>query len=200
MIQCLPVRLSRISKDNGAPIMSIGIRPSLSGFRFPVCLGLLLVTACLAPAFAQGRSETLIRRLQDKDPQVRQAAIKEVKTLGGEAQTVVPMLVGMLKGPEEDQRATAAEALGNLGAGAGTATPALIEALKDPAASVLRHSAFAIGQVGVEARSAAPALGALLKDSNALVRANAAFALGRVGEAKSHLPSLMELLKDPNEN
>src|SRR5262245_42861046 len=102
--------------------MSTGIRPSLSGFCFPVCCGLLLVTSCFSPGFAQGRSETVIRRLQDQDPQVRQAAIKEVKTLGGEAQTVVPALVGLLKAPDEELRATAAEALGNLGTGAGTAT------------------------------------------------------------------------------
>ncbi|MEO6725338.1 MAG: hypothetical protein ABIP14_08550, partial [Blastocatellia bacterium] len=66
--------------------MKIRIELSLHGVLFSFCVAILLFSRTFPPVFAQDKNESqtqaLVQQLQDKDKQVRLAAIKEAKKLG----------------------------------------------------------------------------------------------------------------------
>src|SRR5262249_46399239 len=120
-------------------------------------LGLLCLTGS---AFADEEVTTLIKRLKDKDVDVRSGAAFALGELGEEAKEAVPALIQALQDADRNARFWSAEALGKIGA---PAVPALAEALKDKNAGVRYGAAYALAKMGAEAKAAVGALSDALK-------------------------------------
>jgi HEAT repeat protein len=143
------------------------------------------------------------KRLKDRDPAVRVAAIRDAS-----GSVDMDDVIEALADEDADVRLVAALELRQRGPEAAKATPALIEALADRHPGVRREAAEALCWIGPKS---GPALYEALKDPNPRVRAGAALALGDIGnhmggkrarpreEVKIIEPILKELLQDEDE-
>ena len=162
--------------------------------RFLIAVALVLGGCGKPEVVYQGRPlSSWVAQLKEKDPAVRQDAVRALGVIGAEA---VPRLAEALADDNRDARTAAADALGSMGPDAKAAVPALNAALHDADSGVRRHAAFALGIIDPQDRSVVPALVESLKDGDLEVRRLAAVALGRLGrEAKAAVPALNEAMK-----
>ncbi|MFO1338749.1 MAG: serine hydrolase [Burkholderiaceae bacterium] len=140
---------------------------------------------------------TLVQRLRDEDPLVREQAAAQLGRLGPQAAAAVEPLVAALGHEDPYLRGAAAVALGQIGA---AAVPALAQALGRDDAEWRRSAAIALGRLGAPAVEALPALVRLLADPSAPVRQVAAVTLGGLagldGVAQAAAPALTRCLSD----
>jgi len=150
-----------------------------------------------------------IKRLGDKDVDVRVHAAWTLAEMGPRAKDAVPNLIEALEDESTYMRVRAVEALGKIGPYAKAAVPALIETLGDTSrenwnedlllwSGPALEAAIALGKIGEHA--AVPALTKVLKDEKEVVsvRGAAAVALGTIGD-KASVPILCKTLNDEKE-
>jgi predicted Zn finger-like uncharacterized protein len=106
--------------------------------------------------------------LQDRDPLIRQMAVKCLNTICEEAKT------GQVSFVEKEKRPVAASIT--------SAVPPLTEALKDSDADVRGLAARTLGTIGQDAKAAVPVLVKSLKNADPRFRVDAAYALMEIGE------------------
>jgi HEAT repeat protein len=162
----------------------------------------------IAPT-AKSSIPPLARLLEDREPQVRLAAVTTLAILlasedtPSEATPAVPSLTKLLDDELCETRQAAADCLAIIGPEAKSAIPPLIGLLKDEHAMVRAAAASALGEIfalsakGAEVPAAVSGLASLLEDKDSTVRRAAATALRHLGsEAKSSIPALTRLLGD----
>jgi HEAT repeat protein len=130
----------------------------------------------------------LLAALDDKDPNIRSAAIESLGEVGAGASAAVPRLSEFLKG--QGERAVVIQALGRIGPGASAAVPVLIQELRTAHHGDRESAAEALGRIG--AAEAVHALADATRDPVADVRWYALNALARVGLES---PEAMEALR-----
>ncbi|MFQ5794145.1 MAG: HEAT repeat domain-containing protein [Candidatus Bipolaricaulia bacterium] len=145
----------------------------------------------------------IVDMLEIPDVDVRVTAIRALGAMGEVAKNQAPMLVDLLKDPDEPGlvRFVAAEALRAMGEAAKDQAPMLVDLLNDlnEDVSMRAAAAKALGAMGEAAKDQVPKIANLLNDPNASVRAAVAEALGAMGEAaKDQVPKIANLLNDPN--
>lgn len=113
--------------------------------------------AAAVPALAEAGAN-------DPDLQVRKAAILSLGRVGGQGESAVQALIGLLEDGNVSIRKTALESLAQLGPGAKKAVSAVAKRLKDDNPEVRREAAEVLEQIGPAARAAIPALRAALAD------------------------------------
>jgi HEAT repeat protein len=182
--------------------------------------GLLFDRECLA-AQSQDQVPTLLSQLQDKNPEVRIAAIRRLAQLQ-DRRAVAPLIETISRDSDPEVRRSAAYGLGQLKDG--RAIEPLIGSLKDEHPEVCINAIFSLVQVGdgkrLDAliaslahqnlhvcRAAAVGLALLgdkravdpliraLKDQRITVRSGAAFALGFLSDKRA-VPALLSTLQD----
>ncbi len=166
-------------------------------------LGLSLL-ACLG---CRERVETLVSRLNDNDPAVREEAARKLGLIRRGMSNLpsdpadrdaIAALERLLNDDDVGVRQSAAEALGRIGPAAKSTIPALIRALADKESCVRSSAVLALGDMGALAKQAVPALLKVLKgDSNAYTRAFAAEALAEIDPYDSKIAAaLREAVND----
>lgn len=117
----------------------------------------------------------LIALLNDRNADVRHAAVYVLAELGPLSREVLPALIKCLKDPDSLIRLDAAWALGYIHADAADCVPALVEFLeKNRNKQILRDTAMeALGQFGARATPAVPALRSFLNHADADARETA---------------------------
>ena len=132
----------------------------------------------------------LIQALDDKDKDVRKAAVEALAVIG--AVSVAP-LVEVLDRKESSvsARTAAVEALRKIDDA--RCAEYIIRALEDDQAQVRWHAAFALGEM--ECQEAVDPLIRALADEHHWVRFNVVFALQRVGDPKA-VDALVQILSD----
>lgn len=141
----------------------------------------------------------LIKKLKDKDPDVRRQAASALAEAGADAKPAVAVLTQSLKDSDVFVRRFSAQALGNIGSDASAAIPALRAVLNNPKESkeVQEAATAALGKMG---KSGVETLIATLKNSSKdpEVRLKAAESLGQMGQdARSAIGALVDVLKAP---
>jgi len=151
-------------------------------------------------------------------------AINDLIELGRELNSIIPILINMLKSDNEQHNSVAESQLIKIGQESSVyvaklleedkvdtrrlaasiltsinlqaeVVPYLIIVLKDTSYEVRWYATIALGSMGIEAKDAIPALIEVLKDTSPGICAYAAFALGSMGiEAKDAIPTLLEIL------
>ncbi len=141
------------------------------------------ILACLALAQLgdSGVTRPLFEVFQSGRSRVADAAGRALWQMGANAKDVVPALIPLLKGPENESGRVRALLLwfGPL------AVPALIAALKDDEPAIRQAAAETLGQLGPVAREAAPALAGTLQDKTPVVALAAAVALTRIDPTRA---------------
>jgi HEAT repeat protein len=115
----------------------------------------LLVSLAIVLAGCGPSAGERIEQLRSKDSAQRLHAVKALGERGGEADVVVPALVGALKDPDAFVRRDAAQALGKIGPQARTAVAALLAARKDKNVRVRLEASNAVKRIDPEAASRA---------------------------------------------
>ena len=148
-----------------------------------------VVCSMLASPKLSPRAQHLLSELRERDPGVRQSAIRELGAMDADGVTALALAIAD-SGPGGNTPISwndAASALQNLGP---EAIPALTKAMRHDNYQVKKFAAVGFGKVGAPA---IPALTAALKDRNKDVRSSAAFAFSVMGpEAKPAIPALRE--------
>jgi HEAT repeat protein len=134
----------------------------------------------------------LIKKLDDKDNEVRRAAAKELSESGKDAKPAVKALAKRLKDKDLYVRRYSAQALGNIGPDAREAIPALSAALNDDKPQVRQAAVQALARLG---SAAVPALTRAMRTGTGDIQEQAVAALGKAG--KAGLPALRELIASP---
>ncbi len=94
----------------------------------------------------------------------RASSFTILNSLGPEARTAVPELLGLLKANDLQVAGNSIQMLGSIGMGAAPAIPAILEAMKHKATSW--HVAVPVlGRLGYRAKEAAPSLTSDIIDS-----------------------------------
>lgn len=140
----------------------------------------------------------IVKRIQSKDTNVRDAAARAMTDEMITAETVGPAFRKALEGIDDpDQLMEIANALATTGK---KIVPACIRALEEK--RKLRFYALQVLiQVGPDAQDAVPALIKTLADPDATLRHEAEFALGAIGpKAVAAVPSLIKSLTDQEDN
>ncbi len=131
----------------------------------------------------------LTKALENKDPQVRAAALRGLVGLVTEPANLVPVLTEIV-GKKEQDAALTAEALGAAAHLGEVAMPVLVEALKQPEGR--GRAAVILARLGSKADAAVPALGAALVDKDPEVRREVLFALAALGEKAAPAQAAIE--------
>jgi HEAT repeat protein len=130
-----------------------------------------------------------IREFQDRDPSIRENALRAVPHFGLEGRKALPGLIEELHSTDSGIRANAANAVGVLGLdekNLKAGVTGLTRLLKDSQAVVRFQAATALGQIGPAANDALPTLASVGKDSTSWeIRKAVAFALGAVGQDRN---------------
>jgi len=147
----------------------------------------------VAPLKLQAAVAPLIENLKHSERQVRAQAADALRSIGADASTAEPALIGALRDREQMVRSRAALALRDIHPKSEQVVPALVAALGDDNSDVRRSAAQALGNLGMKARSASAALLPVLQDKVPSVADSAAAALGEIGgNAKEVVPALLE--------
>ena len=95
----------------------------------------------------RGCLPSLIAALKDPDARVRELAAQAIGTIGPDATSAVPALIGLLGNAEEGSRISALIGLTGIGRPAHETLPAIRKALSDPSAVVRRFAQEAISTI-----------------------------------------------------
>lgn len=133
--------------------------------------------------------------IADSDPAIRATG---VGMLGARPTSdVVPVLLGLLKDPEESVRAQVTYALRDRRPDSDEVIDALIETLSDPSAIVRVGAAEALGEIGAPAARAAPSILKLATGGDTWSRTAALGAIEQMGAAAGAVvPQLIPILGD----
>ncbi|MGJ8655826.1 MAG: HEAT repeat domain-containing protein [Akkermansiaceae bacterium] len=131
-----------------------------------------------------------LRLLEDKDPWVRKAAVRNISRTPGNA--TVTFLVKMLEDEEPAVREQAVRSLGEMKAA--SSADALKECLSDMNHGVRYQATLALGEIKQHAQHVAR----LLNDENVVARRGATIAMGLMGESR-YIENLRPLLSDEDE-
>jgi HEAT repeat protein len=155
----------------------------------------------LAEEMARAGIAPLIEALRNKNPEIRQSAVKQ---LGGRSRVAVQALCGALDDEESAVRREAAWSLLQivmLGDNTGFPVSRLIDALADPDADVRWKAAAALEALGTSASEAiGPLLKVLKSDPESRPRGNAAAALAKISNGSTVVRTLVEVLSDGDNN
>lgn len=149
---------------------------------------------------ASAATGVLCQALTDHSPEVRGAAIQAIEQIGPSAAQSVPILVKIVRGPNESlprgsARQMAASALGHMGEKGAAAVPALNDLLTEQFIRVT--AANALKRIGPAAAPAVPNLITMLDSADWIDREAAASCLAQLGSAaKSALPKLKTCTMD----
>ncbi|HAZ48609.1 MAG TPA: hypothetical protein DDW76_22940 [Cyanobacteria bacterium UBA11369] len=140
--------------------------------------------------------DKLLEQCRDGNPISQAPALQELVDL--KASVAVPVILDLLKSPDEGIRFCAAEALGDLGVKEiESVGPALINLLADPEGLVRSGATDSLGILGYKpARKPVESL--LLTDPDPMVRASAAETLGDLGDLDA-VESLKLSIQDADE-
>ena len=164
-------------------------------------LVLLCISACDDPpppgdpASTEVQSENTQRhppeywaaRLTSASAATRREALAQLGTYGVEASEYGPIIIPLLRDPDEKTGFTAAWALAHLGMGA---HPLLIDRLESNSPIERERAAYGVGEIGPAAAAAAERLQDLAQDPNPRVRNMADWALNQVASRR--------MVSDPN--
>jgi HEAT repeat protein len=182
----------------------------------PILLWLMFVLGC-----GRDTADRLLAQLGDADPQVRQAAARQLAQMPGHSQRVIDALSQAGANSDVEVRAIAVDALGKKGVEAREVYPALRQALADSQENVRLKAGLAIhaiapndasfrpvlleslragdgpiflevGRMGADGRWAAPTLVALLSDRRASIRALSANTLGQIGDSSPEVQKALQ--------
>ncbi len=138
--------------------------------------------------------------LKDNSSSVRGSALYALALVGPKASLVLPQLIEILDGPNENlgrggNKYLAVQVLASLREAASPAVPQLRSLLKEE--HLQQTAAYALGRMGKKAAPAVPDLIELLYNPYYDIREAAANALGNIGPpARSALPALREAAQD----
>jgi HEAT repeat protein len=130
-----------------------------------------------------------VREFQDRDPSIRENAVRSIPHFGPEGRKALPSLIEEFHTTDSGIRANAANAVGLLGLdekNLKAGVTGLTRLLKDTQAVVRLQAVTALGHIGPAASDSVPALATAGKDPTSWeIRKAAAFALGAVGQDRS---------------
>jgi hypothetical protein len=135
------------------------------------------------PNQAQVVAPVLVKAVQESDCGVRMLVVKalaHVDLQTGLRAGIMPVVIEILKNPNDQVAYKAAELLGEMRAEPALAVPALAEAVQGTNALVASTSARALARFGEQARAAIPALRKALEHPHSGVRREAANALKQI--------------------
>ena len=140
-----------------------------------------------------------------KDYSQRQYLYMAIRHFGEKAKDAVPLLIPLLKIPDQHERHQAVSTLGAIGPAAAAAVPSLIDLLNNKKSDDWWVVAPNLGAIGPKAKAAVPVFIDMLKKKKPVYvngvgdyvpAVAAAKALGDIGpEAKTALPALREILQ-----
>jgi HEAT repeat protein len=155
------------------------------------------------PAPVRAALGDLLFLCEDKDSEVRRAAVKELTRVvePQDLKVALAILQGVLADRDLEIKRNAALALANIGGKeTAAAVPILVDALRRGDLELRRQAAAGLRNIGEAAASAVPDLLQTLRDPDEELRKNSAFALGGIGpKAEKAVPALVALLTDPKE-
>lgn len=162
-------------------------------------LGIVASLLLLALSADAADVSELIKKMKDKDPDVRRQAASALAEAGADAKPAVTVLTQSLKDSDVFVRRFSAQALGNIGPDAAAAIPALKAVMMNAKESkeVQEGAAAALGKMG---KGGVDSLVAALKDTNKdpEIRLKAAESLGQMGaDARGAIGALVDALKTP---
>jgi HEAT repeat protein len=141
----------------------------------------------------------LVNALRDKDPKVRQEAIRAVGQLGTAARAAIPAVIELLNADDGYERVLAAEALAYLEARSPAAISALVKIMAERDLGLGGQAIAALGRIGPSAEAAVPALTEAVRSTDPAFRIEAALALAQVKpDPQAILPVLVEVFQDRN--
>lgn len=153
----------------------------------------------LNPEIGGKTLDQLIKEIEDRDPSVREHAIKMVAMLGPQAKRAAPALIRQMRAPNDLSPMTnAAIAIGLIlpddPKHQKDAISALMELLGSSQGIIRLQAATSLGNIGPPARSATGRLTGMIRDQFSWeIRKAAAYALGRVGVDENSLPDIRAL-------
>jgi HEAT repeat protein len=151
----------------------------------------LVVLVLFASTSAAADVDELIKKLGNRDNEVRRSAANDLRELGKDAKPAIKALTKALRDRDLFVRRWSAEALGKIGPDAKDAIPELSKLLNDRDKAVRQSAVKAIGQMG---EAGVPALARALKGGTSDVKENAVNALGEVGPVA--VPALSDAIRD----
>jgi HEAT repeat protein len=148
----------------------------------------------IAPEWAEKSVPLLAKLLDERDRDLRRAALVHLHHAGPAAQGIELRLVEIMKRDDDGTcRTLAAEALATFAPDSPNVIGELVKALDDLEGLPARQIIGALGRCGARAKDAVPRLIQILGDEDAPHRWDAAGALGAIGpEAKAAIPALMD--------
>jgi hypothetical protein len=207
------VFLGGIRLDKGKPKGRRGVAALIA---LPVALAIdaVAIVGCFAAAAGGGggdieietprfmfRLPRLVDQLYDRDPRLRQKAMRELLRFGTHAKIAVPRVRELLKDPYPGIRVAASAMIEKLcPRDPGWAKTQVIDLLASPDPRVRRLTIALMHnpQYRPEPTQCMVALISTLRDPDYHVRTSVARLLGRLGaEAESAIPALTERLRDP---
>jgi HEAT repeat protein len=139
---------------------------------------------------------SLVERLHDESPSVRDAAIRAIREIGVHDLTAIASLAALLADRDREIRASAAQTLARFG---GDSVPSLLLPFADPDPKVRELAATVLRAIGPDAELAVPALTGRLCDPAVSVRSAAVLALRDIGTRDaSAIFGLAVRLHDPD--
>jgi len=140
---------------------------------------------------------SLVKALQDKDPEVRRQAAWAICNHVPRLRELLPVLMNAAKDEDADVRASVLSTMEIVDSENPEVFKALLSCLNDPAAVVRRSCAYCFWRMGARAAQATEPLVKLLEDKDPGTRREAMNALIKIGSLTSkHVPQLTKLLTD----
>lgn len=150
-------------------------------------VGLILLAGCAlwasaAPCAQADEAEVtaLVESLDTATGKQLYAAVDGLGSIGPDARSATPKLVGLLGDEDPEIRWRAARALGAIGVDAAAAVPELTKALGDEKPLVRAQAAYALGHMGDAAKPSVTEIVKVVMDEDPLVRRAALRALDRL--------------------